>query len=202
MSGSATFATRQPVAEWMWMMRYWYTMTETTIRLTRRQGRAPSLDQALLDLSATGTRFGDIDVRGHPDPLRLTVTAPGLPAVELIAPTRQGGPLWRCVADATRLTVDGATASFTQRGSGLSAGRRALHIRLGEARYRWRALSPVSKDQLVNEVTGRVAVTRWRAGAAVVTLAPAATPTDAAIAVALCTGVTSDPLRLFRIFAP
>ncbi len=177
-------------------------MTETTIQLTRRHGGAPSPDPARLDLSATGTRFGDIDVRGHPDPPRLTVTAPGLPEVELLGPTRWGGPLWRCVADTTRLTVDGATASFTQRGSGLSAGRRALHIRLGEARYRWRALSPVSKDQLLNEATGQVAVTRWRAGTAVVTLAPAATPTDAALAITLCTGMTNDPLRLFRVFAP
>jgi hypothetical protein len=177
-------------------------VTEPTIVLSQRGPRPPGLDQSLLALSAAGTRYGDIEVRGHADPVRLNVTAAGLPPVDLVAPTRIGAPRLRCFEPATRLSVAGIAASFAQRPLHLTRRQRALHIQLGDARYHWTARTLISTNQLVNEATGPVAVTRWTAGNAIVTPTPAATATDTAVAVALCVGLDADALHILRLLAP
>jgi hypothetical protein len=177
-------------------------VTEPRIVLSPNGRRPPDLDQSLLALSAAGSRYGDIEVRGHADPVGLRVTAAGLPPVDLIAPTRIGGPRLRCFGPATRMSVAGVTASFAQRPLGLTRGQRALHIQLGDAGYHWTALTLISTNQLVNEATGPVAVTRWTAGNAVITPTPAATATDTAVALALCVGLDADALHILRLLAP
>jgi hypothetical protein len=177
-------------------------MIETTIRLTRPNSRAPGQREPGEVLVAAGTPYGDIAVGRHADPDRLVVAAAGLPATELVAPTRETGIRFRCVSDETRLTVGGLVASFEQRASGFRRGQRALRIWLGERAYRWQAVSLISADRLIAEDTGPIAGTGWRSGNAIVTLTPAATPGDAALAIILCAGLDSDALRLFRIFAP
>ncbi len=177
-------------------------MIEPSIVLSPDGRRRPGLDQSLLALSATGTRYGDIEVRGHPDPVRLRITAAGLPLVDLIAPTRIGGPRLRCFGPATRMSVAGMTASFAQRPLRLTRRQRALHIHLGDAGYHWTAHTLIRTNQLVNEATGPVALTCWTAGNAIVTPTPAATATDTALALALCVGLDTDPLHVLRLLAP
>src|SRR4051794_4258263 len=95
-------------------------MTQPTIVLSPLGRRPLGLDQSQVALSAAGTPWGDIEVRGHADPIRLTITAGGLPSIDLVAPTRIGGPRLRCAARATRLSVGAVAAVLTQRASGLT----------------------------------------------------------------------------------
>jgi hypothetical protein len=173
-----------------------------TIVLCPCPGARPTLDQSQLALDAADTPYGAIAVRGHAGPVRVTVAAPGLPPVELVAPTRVGGPRLRCVGPDTRLTVAGVTAALTQHPRGLTRGRRALRIALGQTAYRWAARSLLGTSQLTNDATGPVAVTGWRAGDAVITLESRATPTDAAVALAVTVGLDADPLHILRVLAP